>query len=97
MNHGDSGLDFELRVFLGSAGVRLSTRDRLNRKVNAAFVEHEIEIPFPQRDIHIRSVDWPNAPTTAPVTVQTPPTTAATGPAPIPPDPDVTTAGTQES
>jgi potassium efflux system protein len=70
MNHGDSGLDFELRVFLGSAGVRLSTRDRLNRKVNAAFVEHEIEIPFPQRDIHIRSVDWPDAPTTAPITTQ---------------------------
>ena len=66
MAHGDSGLDFELRVFLGTAGVRLSTRDRLNRNINKAFVKHGIEIPYPQRDLHIRSVDWPQAPQAAP-------------------------------
>jgi len=61
MAHGDSGLDFELRVFLGTAGVRLSTRDRLNREINKAFTAHDIEIPYPQRDLHIRSVEWPAA------------------------------------
>jgi len=63
--HGESSLDFELRVFLGNAGVRLSTRDRLNREVNKALARHGIEIPFPQRDVTIRSVNWPGAPVPA--------------------------------
>jgi len=63
--HGESSLDFELRVFLGSAGVRLSTRDRLNREINKAFAKYDIEIPFPQRDVTIRSVNWPGAPAPA--------------------------------
>ncbi len=66
--HGESSLDFELRVFLGNSGVRLSTRDRLNREINKAFARHGIEIPFPQRDVTIRSVNWPDAP--APVNDQ---------------------------
>jgi potassium efflux system protein len=98
MNHGDSGLDFELRVFLGSAGVRLSTRDRLNRKVNAAFVKHDIEIPYPQRDIHIRSVDWPDAPTTVPPpSTAVPPTTAAATSAPPETNPATTPMTTSET
>jgi potassium efflux system protein len=60
MAHGDSGLDFELRVFLGASGVRLSTRDRLNRQINKAFSAHGIEIPYPQSDLHIRSMPWPD-------------------------------------
>jgi len=63
--HGESSLDFELRVFLGSAGVRLSTRDRLNREINKAFARYGIQIPFPQRDVTIRSVNWPGPPAPA--------------------------------
>lgn len=55
--HGDSALEFVLRVFLPSPSLRLETLDRLNKRINAAFQELNIEIPFPQRDIHIRSND----------------------------------------
>lgn len=54
-NHGDSALEFVLRVFLPSPSLRLSALDRLNKKINETFTRLNIEIPFPQRDIHIRS------------------------------------------
>lgn len=60
MAHGESGLDFELRVHLGKTSQRLSTLDRLNRNINRRFAEQHIEIPFPQRDVHIRGLDWPS-------------------------------------
>ncbi|MEQ8763691.1 MAG: mechanosensitive ion channel [Planctomycetota bacterium] len=62
MSHGDSSLDFELRVFLADSGDRLVMLDRLNSEINRALEEHGIEIPFPQRDIHIRSQTAPNEP-----------------------------------
>ena len=53
--HGESSLDFVLRVFIPEPGVRLSVCDRLNKAINREFARHEIEIPFPQRDVHIRT------------------------------------------
>ena len=76
MAHADSGLDFELRVFLGTSGVRLSTRDRINRAVNKAFASHGIEIPYPQRDLHIRSLQWPDS-MTRPANPSVPPPPAS--------------------
>ncbi|MEO1406778.1 MAG: mechanosensitive ion channel domain-containing protein, partial [Pseudomonadota bacterium] len=55
MNHGDSSLDFELRVFISNPRKRFRVRDELNTAINKAFKEAGIEIPFPQRDLHIRS------------------------------------------
>ena len=52
---GDSSLDFELRCFLKNVMNRLSTASDLRFAIDKAFREHEIEIPFPQRDIHIRT------------------------------------------
>ena len=30
-------------------------RDRLNKRINHEFEKHDIEIPFPQRDLNIKS------------------------------------------
>lgn len=51
---GDSSLDFELRVYLRDAGQRVSTGSELRYAILAALNQARIEIPFPQRDIHIK-------------------------------------------
>jgi potassium efflux system protein len=55
VDFGDSSLDFEIRAFVGSFDQRLRVRHELNLAVAAVLAEHGIEIPFPQRDLHIRS------------------------------------------
>ncbi len=57
MQHGESSLDFNLRVFVPSPAEIMLIRDRINRLINKAFTAENIEIPFPQRDLHIRSSD----------------------------------------
>ena len=54
---GDSSLDFEVRCFVGELSKRLTTLDALHRAIDAALREANIEIPFPQRDLHLRSSD----------------------------------------
>jgi len=55
-NFGDNSVDLELRIWIGdpekgtsnvSSAVRLAIWDN--------FAEHGVEIPFPQRDVHIKS------------------------------------------
>ncbi len=55
LGFGNSSLDLELRVFIRELGNRLPAIDDLHRRIRRAFKEHNIEIPFPQRDLHIRS------------------------------------------
>jgi small-conductance mechanosensitive channel len=50
---GDSALNFELRVWTGLA-TYLEVHSRIAIAVNAALREAAIEIPFPQREIHIK-------------------------------------------
>ena len=53
---GDSSLDFELRAWCAfNDGLTMLTQ--LNVGINRALAENGIEIPFPQRDLHLRSVD----------------------------------------
>ena len=52
---GDSSLDFSLRIFVSTMEDRLPATDDIHRRIRRAFKEHNIEIPFPQRDLHIRS------------------------------------------
>ena len=59
MAHGESSLDFNLRVFLPSPNELMVLRNRLNTLINKEFAAVGIEIPFPQRDLHIRSSDVP--------------------------------------
>jgi potassium-dependent mechanosensitive channel len=54
---GDSSLDFELRVWVGNIRRRLQVRSSVLADVQRRLTEAAIEIPFPQRDLHLRSVD----------------------------------------
>ena len=53
---GDSSLDFELRVFLASREYWPSLVDQLNTMIDDRFRAAGIEIPFPQRDVHLHGV-----------------------------------------
>jgi len=57
---GDSSLEFTLHAYLPQLSDRLPTIDEIHRAVFNALREHGIEIPFPQRDLHIRT-GWPEA------------------------------------
>jgi small-conductance mechanosensitive channel len=54
---GNSSLDFELRAWIGSFDETVIVRTDLNLGICDALAEAGIEIPFPQRDLHLRSVD----------------------------------------
>jgi small-conductance mechanosensitive channel len=55
LGFGDSALDFELRAWTTENFVAVSSDLRVS--IDDAFREQGIEIPFPQRDVHLRSVD----------------------------------------
>jgi small-conductance mechanosensitive channel len=54
LSFGDSSLNFELRFFINDIKKRIQVLSDLNFAIDAAFRENGIEIPFPQRDVHIR-------------------------------------------
>jgi small-conductance mechanosensitive channel len=54
---GDNSLNFELRCFIRNVDQRLATLSELNFAIEKALREANIQIPFPQRDLHLRSVD----------------------------------------
>jgi potassium efflux system protein len=53
---GDSSLVIVVRAFLKSLDARLPTIHELNTTIHRRFREEGIEIPFPQRDLHVRSL-----------------------------------------
>lgn len=53
IDFGDSALMFELRVFIVNIDQRFQVSSDLNFAIDAAFRQHNIQIPFPQRDLHI--------------------------------------------
>jgi small-conductance mechanosensitive channel len=57
MGFGDSSLDFELRVWVREIRKRLEVRSAVLAEIQRRFNDAGIEIPFPQRDLHVRSVD----------------------------------------
>ncbi len=54
---GESSLDFELRCHINNIDMRRIVISDLNFAIDKAFRAQDIEIPFPQRDVHIRN--WP--------------------------------------
>ena len=57
MGFGDSSLDFLLRFWTAMGVHRLRVCSDLRASIDATLARHGIEIPFPQRDLHLRSVD----------------------------------------
>ena len=53
---GDSALIFQLYFWADDPGKRWFTQSELNFAIDEVFRENKIEIAFPQRDIHIRSI-----------------------------------------
>lgn len=51
---GDSSLNFELLVWIADPITQPQTISDLNYAIDAAFRRNEIQIPFPQRDLHVR-------------------------------------------
>ncbi len=54
---GESSLDFELRFWTGNSDAWLQLKSQLTVEVYDALNKAKIEIPFPQRDLHIKSAD----------------------------------------
>jgi small-conductance mechanosensitive channel len=58
---GTSSLDFDFRVWLSDYNDQRQVQSDLLLEIDRRFRELEIEIPFPQSDLHLRSVDSPAA------------------------------------
>ena len=63
---GDSSLNFELRVHLLDLDNWFTVWGRLYQEIERKLREAGIEVPFPQRDLHVRSIDQPMPPTADP-------------------------------
>ena len=57
MGFGDSSLDFELRIWVADFADRAIVPSDIHQAIDRKFRQSNIEIPFPQRDLHIRSLD----------------------------------------
>lgn len=53
--YGDSSIDLELSVWIDDQSLHRKIKSELNCAVDLAFKANNIEIPFPQRDLHIKS------------------------------------------
>jgi potassium efflux system protein len=55
---GQSSLDFSLRAFVPSVSLAFMVKHQLHMAIDEAFRQAGIEIAFPQRDVHIRSINF---------------------------------------
>jgi potassium efflux system protein len=56
---GDSALNFVLRCFLPNLDGRGTVIHELHMAIDREFRAAGIEMPFPQQDVHVRSIDLP--------------------------------------
>lgn len=59
LGFGNSSLDFELRVWIAQPNKQVLIKSELYFKIEALFRDRNIEIPFPQRDLHLRDGNFP--------------------------------------
>lgn len=57
LDFGDSSLNFELLFWIPSATLKNDIISEVNHAIDRGFRENGIEIPFPQRDLHLRSAE----------------------------------------
>lgn len=56
LGFGESALQFELRCFVADVSTRIRVSSELRTAIYEEFNKAGIEIPFPQRDVHIKSL-----------------------------------------
>jgi len=56
LSFGESSLDFELRIWIGEFTDRRKVQSDMNQAIELKFRKAGIEIPFPQRDLYLRSL-----------------------------------------
>jgi potassium efflux system protein len=56
---GDSSLNFDIYAFASALGDRLPMTHAIHMAVERALREHGVQIPFPQREVHIRGTPPP--------------------------------------
>lgn len=54
---GSSSLDFQLTIWISDPHFLIRTQSNLNFRIFKRLKEEDIEIPFPQRDLHLKSID----------------------------------------
>ncbi len=54
LGFGDSALNYEIRAFVAQPAHRLVVLHELHVAIERALREHHIQIPFPQRDLHLK-------------------------------------------
>jgi small-conductance mechanosensitive channel len=52
---GDSALDFEIRLWINEPHRHPEIRSKVYFQIDRLFRHYQIEVPFPQRDLHLRS------------------------------------------
>jgi small-conductance mechanosensitive channel len=57
LGFGDSSLNFTVRFWTRDAATAVVARSEAAVAISEALQAEDIEVPFPQRDLHIRSVD----------------------------------------
>lgn len=59
VNHAEYALQFEIRVFVATPAYRLPVAHELNASINRKLKEHEVQIPYPQRVVHLKGDGFP--------------------------------------
>jgi potassium-dependent mechanosensitive channel len=57
LGFGDSALNYEVRAFVAAPAHRLPVLHELHIAIERTLREHSIQIPFPQRDLHMKFED----------------------------------------
>lgn len=58
LEFGDSALQFELLVWTSDPKEQPRIKSELNYRIEASLRRYSIQVPFPQRDLHLRSPRW---------------------------------------